>query len=83
MTDDNREILKAISDLTKIVEGYHGDFREFRGEYSTKVEGLQKQTAEAKASSDRDRLWMKIHAVCVVPVVGGLHQLAQMLHWIK
>lgn len=76
MADDNLEILKAITDLTKVVEEYHGDFREFRGEIKTKVETLEE---DAKST----RLWQKIQAVCVVPVVGGLHQAAQYFHWIK
>jgi len=76
MTDDNKEVLKAITELTKIVELYHGDFREFRGEIKTKVESLE-------GSAKSDRMWSRIQAVAVVPVVGTLHQIAQYLHWIK
>jgi hypothetical protein len=76
MADDNLEVLKAISELTRVVETYHGDFREFRGEIKTKVEVLED---DAKST----RLWQKIQAVCVIPVVGVLHQLAQYFHWIK
>lgn len=76
MSDDNAEVLKAITELTKVVEIYHGDFREFRGEIKTKVKSLEE---DAKST----RLWQKIQAVCVVPIVGGLHQIAQHFHWIK
>jgi len=76
MSDDKTEILKAITELTKVVEMYHGDFREFRGVVGTKVASLEE---DAKST----RLWQKIQAVCVIPVVGGLHQLAQYFHWIK
>jgi hypothetical protein len=76
MPDDKTEILKAITELTKVVETYHGDFREFRGEMSTKVKSLEDNDKST-------RLWQKIQAVCVIPVTGGLHQLAQYLHWIK
>lgn len=78
MSDESSEvrILKAIGELTKTVETYHGDFREFRGEYSTKVGSLEE---DAK----NDRFWQKVQACCIVPVIGGLHQLAQYLHWIK
>ncbi len=75
MSDDN-EILKAITELTKVVETYHGDFREFRGVTQTKVNSLEEDAKSA-------RLWQKIQVVCVIPVVGALHQLAQYLHWIK
>jgi hypothetical protein len=77
MTDDNKsEILKAITDLTKTVEEYHGDFREFRGEIKTKVANLE---ADAKSA----RFWSRVHAVAVVPVVGTVHQVAEYLHWIR
>jgi hypothetical protein len=76
MADDNTEVLNAIAKLAKTVEEYHGDFREFRGEIHTKVQSLED---DAKNT----RLWQKIQAVCVLPVVGGLHQLAQFFHWIK
>lgn len=76
MTDDNVKILEAITDLTKVVETYHGDFREFRGVTETKVTAL---VDDAKSN----RLWQKIQMVCVVPVIGALHQLAQHYHWIK
>jgi hypothetical protein len=76
MSEDNKEVLKAITDLTRTVEQYHGDFREFRGVTETKVATLE---ADAKST----RLWQKVQAICVVPVVGGLHQVAQFLHWIK
>ena len=75
MSDDN-EVLKAITELTRTVETYHGDFREFRGEIKTKVKSLEEDAKSA-------RLWQKVHAICVVPVVGGLHQVAQHFHWIK
>ena len=75
MSDDN-EILKAITELTKVVETYHGDFREFRGVTQTKVNSLEEDAKSA-------RLWQKIQVVCVIPVIGALHQLAQYLHWIK
>jgi hypothetical protein len=76
MTDDNVKILEAITDLTKTVETYHGDFREFRGEIKTKVDSLED---DAKST----RLWQKIQMACVVPVIGALHQIAQHFHWIK
>ena len=76
MSDDNSEILKAIAELTKTIEMYHGDFREFRGEHSTKVKVLEENVKS-------DRFWHKVQTGCVIPVVGGLHQLAQYLHWIK
>ena len=76
MSEDSSEILKAIANLAKTVETYHGDFREFRGEYVTKVTVLED-------NAKTDRFWHKVQAVCIVPVVGGLHQLAQYLHWIK
>jgi hypothetical protein len=76
MTDDNVKILEAITELTKTVETYHGDFREFRGVVTTKVTALED---DAKSS----RLWAKIQMVCVIPVVGALHQVAQHYHWIK
>jgi hypothetical protein len=76
MTDDNAEVLRAITELTKVVETYHGDFREFRGVIKTKVKSLED---DAKST----RLWQKIQAICVLPVVGGIHQVAQYFHWIK
>jgi hypothetical protein len=76
MTDETSKILEAITELTKVVETYHGDFREFRGEQKTKVAALED---DAKS----DRLWQKIQMVCVIPVVGALHQIAQHFHWIK
>jgi hypothetical protein len=76
MPEDNSKVLEAITALTKTVEQYHGDFREFRGEIKTKVETLE---TDAKS----DRFWARVHAIAVVPVVGGLHQAAQYFHWIK
>ncbi len=76
MSDDNKEVLKAITDLTRTVEQYHGSFREFRGEIKTKVASLDE---DAKNT----RLWQKIQAVCVIPVISGVHQIAQHFHWIK
>jgi hypothetical protein len=76
MTDDNVKILEAITDLTKTVETYHGDFREFRGVTATKVNALEEDAKSA-------RLWQKIQMGCVLPVVAGLHQIAQHFHLIK
>jgi hypothetical protein len=76
MPDSNAEILKAINELTKTVEIYHADFREFRGEQAEKVRSLQE---EAKSN----RFWLKVQAICVVPILGGLHQAAQHFGWLK
>ena len=76
MDSDNREILKAITELTKVVELYHGDFREFRGVTTTKIASMEDDAKSA-------RMWQKVQMICVVPVVGALHQVAQYLHWIK
>jgi hypothetical protein len=76
MTDDTLVVLKAITDLTKVCEAYHGEFREFRGVTETKVAALED---DAKSS----RTWQKIQAVCVLPVVGVIHQVAEHFHWIK
>ena len=73
---DNTEVLKAINDLAKTVETYHGDFREFRGTYTEKVSVLEE---EAKS----EKFWRKVQMICVVPVMGGLHQMAQYFHWIS
>jgi hypothetical protein len=75
MSDDS-EVLKAIAELTRVVETYHGDFREFRGVTATKVNALEE---DAKST----RLWQKIQMGCVLPVVAGLHQIAQHFHLIK
>ena len=72
---DNSDVLQAIAELTRTVEVYHGDFREFRGETKTKVESIENSTKN-------DRLWMRIQSVCVIPVVGGLHQIAKHFGWI-
>ena len=76
MSENNLEVLKAIRDLAEKVETYHGDFREFRGTYVQKVSVLEE---EAKS----EKFWRKVQMVCIVPVMGGIHQLAQYLHWIK
>lgn len=76
MGDDTATVLKAITTLTEKVEEYHGDFREFRGAYIEKVSVLEE---EAK----NEKFWRKVQMVCVVPVMGGIHQVAQYLHWIK
>jgi len=76
MGADNADVLKAIQELSSKVETYHGDFREFRGEYVQKVSVLEE---DAKS----EKFWRKVQMVCVVPVMGGLHQLATYLHWIK
>jgi hypothetical protein len=68
--------LKAINELTKVVETYHGEFREHRGVTETKVKSLED---DAKSAA----LWQKIQMVCVIPVVGALHQIAQHYHLIK
>ena len=76
MTDETSKILEAITDLSQKVETYHGDFREFRGVTTTKVASLED---DAKNS----RYWQRVQMVCVIPVVGALHQIAQYFHWIK
>jgi hypothetical protein len=76
MTDETAKILEAITELSQKVETYHGDFREFRGVTDTKVKSLED---DAKSSA----LWQKIQMVCVIPVVGALHQIAQHYHLIK
>jgi hypothetical protein len=76
MGADNAEVLKAITTLTEKVEQYHGDFREFRGTYVEKVSVLEE-------SAKNEKFWRKVQMICVVPVTGGIHQLAQYLHWIK
>lgn len=76
MGDDTATVLKAITTLTEKVEEYHGDFREFRGKYIEKVSVLEE---DAKS----EKFWRKVQMVCVVPVMGGLHQAAQYFHWIK
>ena len=72
MNDDTKEILQAITQLTAKVEEYHGTFREFRGKTENRVEALECDTAQ-------NRFWSRVHAVVILPVVAGLHQLAQ--HW--
>jgi hypothetical protein len=79
----NAELLRAINTLTSKVEMYHGDFREFRGAQIAKNDAADLGRKELSDSVKTDRMWMKIQAVCVVPVLGGLHQAAQWLHWIK
>jgi hypothetical protein len=76
MSVDNEQILQAVLDLTKEVSEHNAQFREFRGVTDTKVKSLED---DAKNSA----LWQKIQMVCVIPVVGALHQVAQHYHWIK
>lgn len=76
MSVDNSEVLKAINELTRTVEVYHADFREFRGEQKAKVEALEKDASN-------NRMWMKVQAICVLPVVGGIHQVAAHFGWLK
>ncbi len=81
--EDRALVLEAIGNLAaKVdtyndkVETYHGDFREFRGEITTKVEDLEQDAKD-------DRMWHRIQVICVLPVVGVLHQVAQHFGWIK
>jgi hypothetical protein len=76
MNDETVIVLKAINDLTKEVSEHNAQFREFRGEMATKVKSLEED-------SKSTRTWQKIQAICVVPVVGGIHQVASYFHWIK
>jgi hypothetical protein len=82
MSVDNSDVLQAITALTKTVEQYHGDFREFRGTVSTKIETIETEMSDAKEQISKDRLWQRIQIGCVVPVVGVLHQIAEHFHWI-
>lgn len=74
--EDNSEILKAITDLTKTVELYHGDFREFRGEQSQRTKALEEDLKNEK-------FWSTFKTVCVLPVIGVLHQIASHYGLIK
>lgn len=76
MAVKNEDILKAVTELNKTVEKYHGDFREFRGEYVVKVKALEDDAKSQK-------LWHKVQTLCVIPVVGVLHQIAQHFHLIR
>jgi len=76
MGEDNAEVLKAITTLTEKVEQYHGDFREFRGEYKTKIESMAKNI-------ETEKMWQRIQMGCVLPVVGVMHQIAAHFGWIK
>lgn len=76
------QILQAITSLTRTVEQYHGDFREFRGSVTTQLESMTVADKATDKRADNDRMWMKIQAVCVVPVMGLLHQIAVHFGWI-
>ncbi len=76
-------ILKAITDLTQKVESYHGDFREYRGKTDAELEAMKLADAATDKRADTDRMWLKINAICVVPAIGFLHQIAVHLGWIR
>lgn len=73
---DSDQVLNAILTLTKTVEQYHGDFKEFRGSVTERVTDLEE---DAKS----DKLWHRVQTVCVIPVVAVLHQVATHFNWIK
>lgn len=73
---DNSDVLKAINELAEKVEQYHGDFREFRGSQTVEVNTLKKE-------AESNRFWLKVQAVCIVPLMGGVHQVAQHFGWLK
>jgi hypothetical protein len=77
MSDDNKEVLQAITILTSKVEEYHGDFREFRGEIKARVEDVEHKIQVIEDGASSDRKWMRIQSAAVIPVVGALHQLAK------
>lgn len=72
----NGEVLRAITDLSKQVETYHGDFREFRGATKVKVAVLEKSAAD-------DKFWANVKVICVLPAITVLHQIAAHFGWIK
>lgn len=84
---DNTEVLAAITKLTQTVEQYHGDFREFRGETTQKMIAFESRVSDIEQTAKDDlkatRLWGNIKVICVLPVVGVLHQVASHFGWIK
>jgi hypothetical protein len=74
--DQLNSILGGIDKLGDKVSNLHGDFREFRGIMSTKVEAL-----EGQAKSDR--MWNRIQTVAVVPLIAAIHAAASKYGFIK
>jgi hypothetical protein len=74
--DAEARILTAITSLTKTVEEYHGDFKEFRGETKIRVQAIEEDMKN-------DRMWSTIKTVVVVPVIAIIHQVGAHFGLIK
>lgn len=72
--------MQAISDaraeMIAAVGSLHTEFSGFKAETEARVDALEEDARSAK-------LWHRIQTVCVVPVVGALHQVASHFGWIK
>lgn len=83
MAVKNEQILEAILQLKDIVSENNAQFREFRGKQTAEVESVKAEVAELEDDAKSDRRWSKVYTICVLPVVGILHQIAAHFHWIR
>ena len=75
-TNIENQLFQLCQNMSLKLDSIQGDFREFKGIMSTKVETLEE-------TQKRENLWSNIKTICVIPVIACLHQIAYYLNWIR
>lgn len=75
-TNSDNQLFQLCQRIDAKLDTMSGDFREFKGGMSVRVETLQKE-------QDSQKFWHTLKTVAVIPVVAVLHQIAAHFGWIK
>lgn len=75
-TTTENQLFQLCQSMASKLDEIHGDFREFKGATTTKVEALEK-------AQDSQAFWSKVQTICVIPVIAVFHQIAAHFGWIK